>query len=174
MKGISIRIVRNTRFRLAVPIVCGPNRHDLDIPIDSYLFQRYQVGFNITCQYNCCSTGRTLNQWRCQSIPIAGHNTLQKVPIDTYHKQQQASYWNRILPIVYWPGTYCPGCAFLYGEYGSKRKYLSRKKKQLRRPLRPFIMRSDSRASDFIFQSEKKTGLLMQSDFAKYDPIKSD
>ena len=31
---------RNNRFRLAVPIVYRPNRHALEIPIDSCLFQR--------------------------------------------------------------------------------------------------------------------------------------
>ena len=33
-------IVRTKRFRLAVRIVCHPNSHILEIPIDSYLFQR--------------------------------------------------------------------------------------------------------------------------------------
>ena len=40
--------------------------------------------------------------------------------------------------------------------------------------LRPFIMRSDSELLIFTFRSEKKMGLLMQSDFAKSDGIKSD
>ena len=35
-------------------------------------------------------------------------------------------------------------------------------------------MRSDSELLVFIFRSEKKMGLLMQSDFAKSDGIKSD
>ena len=35
-------------------------------------------------------------------------------------------------------------------------------------------MRSDSELLIFIFRSEKKMGLLMQSDFAKSDGIKSD
>ena len=39
---------------------------------------------------------------------------------------------------------------------------------------RPFIMRSDSELLIFIFRSEKKMGLLMQSDFAKSDRIKLD
>ena len=34
-------------------------------------------------------------------------------------------------------------------------------------------MRSDSELLIFIFRSEKGMGLLMQSDFAKYDGIKS-
>ena len=38
--SISIPIVRNNRVRLAVPMVYGPNRHALEVPIDSYLFQR--------------------------------------------------------------------------------------------------------------------------------------
>ena len=42
------------------------------------------------------------------------------------------------------------------------------------RNLRPFIMRSDSELLILIFRSEKKMGLLMQSDFAKSDGIKSD
>ena len=40
VKGLSMPIVRNMRFRLAVPIVYRPKRHALEIPIDSYLFQR--------------------------------------------------------------------------------------------------------------------------------------
>ena len=40
--------------------------------------------------------------------------------------------------------------------------------------LRPFIMRSDSKLMILIFRSEKKMGLLMQSDFAKSDGTKSD
>ena len=36
------------------------------------------------------------------------------------------------------------------------------------------MMRSDSEVLIFIFRSEKRMGLLMQSDFAKYDGIKSD
>ena len=40
--------------------------------------------------------------------------------------------------------------------------------------IRPFIMRSASELLIFIFRSEKKMGLLMQSDFAKSDGIKSD
>ena len=40
--------------------------------------------------------------------------------------------------------------------------------------LRPFIMRSDSELLIFIFRSEKRMGLLMQSDFAKSDGIESD
>ena len=40
VKGISTPIVRNNRFRLAVPLLYRPNRHALEIPIDSYLFQR--------------------------------------------------------------------------------------------------------------------------------------
>ena len=40
-------------------------------------------------------------------------------------------------------------------------------------PARSFAMRSDSELLISIFQSEKKMGLLMQSDFAKYDGIKS-
>ena len=40
--------------------------------------------------------------------------------------------------------------------------------------LRPFVMRSDSGLLIFIFRFEKKMGLLMQSDFAKSDGIKSD
>ena len=39
---------------------------------------------------------------------------------------------------------------------------------------RPFIMRSDSELLILIFRSEKKMGLLMQSDCAKSDGIKSD
>ena len=39
--------------------------------------------------------------------------------------------------------------------------------------VRPFIMRSDSELLIFMFLSEKM-GLLMQSDFAKSDGIKSD
>ena len=40
---------------------------------------------------------------------------------------------------------------------------------------RPFIMRSDSELLIFIFRSEKKMGLLiMQTDFAKSDGMKSD
>ena len=39
--------------------------------------------------------------------------------------------------------------------------------------LRPLIMRSDSEVLIFIFRSEKRIGLLMQSDFAKSDGIKS-
>ena len=35
-------------------------------------------------------------------------------------------------------------------------------------------MRSDSELQVFIFLSEKRMGLLMQSDFAKSDGIKSD
>ena len=35
-------------------------------------------------------------------------------------------------------------------------------------------MRSDSELLIFVFRSEKKMGLLMQSDFAKSDGIKSD
>ena len=35
-------------------------------------------------------------------------------------------------------------------------------------------MRSDSELLIFMFRSEKKMGLLMQSDFAKSDGIKSD
>ena len=35
-------------------------------------------------------------------------------------------------------------------------------------------MLSDSELLIFIFQSEKRVGLLMQSDFAKSDGIKSD
>ena len=38
----------------------------------------------------------------------------------------------------------------------------------------PFIMRSDSELLIFIFRCEKRMGLLMQSDFAKSDGIKSD
>ena len=41
-------------------------------------------------------------------------------------------------------------------------------------PLRPFIMRPDSELLIFIFRPEKRMGLLMRSDFAKYDGIKSD
>ena len=37
--------------------------------------------------------------------------------------------------------------------------------------IRPFIMRSDSELLIFMFRSEKKMGLLMQSDFAKSDGI---
>ena len=40
--------------------------------------------------------------------------------------------------------------------------------------VRPYTMRSDSELLIFIFRSEKKMGLLMQSDFAKSDGIKSD
>ena len=40
--------------------------------------------------------------------------------------------------------------------------------------VRPFIMRSDSELLIFIFRSEQKMGLLMQTDFAKPDGIKSD
>ena len=40
--------------------------------------------------------------------------------------------------------------------------------------IRPFMMRSDFDLLIFIFRSEKKMGLLMQSDFAKSDGIKSD
>ena len=40
--------------------------------------------------------------------------------------------------------------------------------------VRPFIMRFDSELLIFIFRSEKKMGLLVQSDFAKSDGIKSD
>ena len=40
--------------------------------------------------------------------------------------------------------------------------------------LRTFIMRSASELLIFIFRSEKRMGLLMQSDFAKCDGIKSD
>ena len=40
VKGLSTRIVPNNRFRLAVLIVYRLNRHALEIPIDSYLFQR--------------------------------------------------------------------------------------------------------------------------------------
>ena len=40
--------------------------------------------------------------------------------------------------------------------------------------VRPFIMRSDSELLILIFPSEKEMGLLMQSDFAKSDVIKSD
>ena len=35
-------------------------------------------------------------------------------------------------------------------------------------------MRSDSKLLIFVFGSEKRMGLLMQSDFAKSDGIKSD
>ena len=35
-------------------------------------------------------------------------------------------------------------------------------------------MRSDSELLIYIFRSEKRVGLLMQSDFAKFDGIKSD
>ena len=40
VKGISTPIVRNKEFHIAVSIVYRPNRHALEIPIDSYLFQR--------------------------------------------------------------------------------------------------------------------------------------
>ena len=40
--------------------------------------------------------------------------------------------------------------------------------------LRPFIMRSDSELLIYIFRSEKRMGMLMQTDFAKSDGIKSD
>ena len=41
--------------------------------------------------------------------------------------------------------------------------------------IRPFIIRSDSELLFFFFRSEKKMGLLiMQTDFAKSDRIKSD
>ena len=40
--------------------------------------------------------------------------------------------------------------------------------------LRLILMRSDSEPLDFIFRSEKRMGLLMQSDFAKSAGIKSD
>ena len=39
-------------------------------------------------------------------------------------------------------------------------------------PVRPFIMRSDSELLIFIFPSEERMGLLMQSDFAKSDGVK--
>ena len=43
------------------------------------------------------------------------------------------------------------------------------------RRIRPFIiMRSDSGLLILIFRSEKKMGLLMKSDFAKSDGLKSD
>ena len=40
--------------------------------------------------------------------------------------------------------------------------------------LRPFIMRSESELLILIFRSAKRMDLLMQSDFAKSDVIKSD
>ena len=40
--------------------------------------------------------------------------------------------------------------------------------------LRPFIMRTDSELLIVMFRPEKIMGLLMQSDFAKSDEIKSD
>ena len=40
--------------------------------------------------------------------------------------------------------------------------------------FRPFIVRPDSELLIFILQSEKWMGLLMQSDFATLDGIKSD
>ena len=40
--------------------------------------------------------------------------------------------------------------------------------------VRPFIMRSDSELLIFVFRSQKIMDLLMQSDFAKSDGIKSD
>ena len=39
VKGISIPIVRNNRFRLAILLVYRPSRRALEIPIDSYLFK---------------------------------------------------------------------------------------------------------------------------------------
>ena len=40
--------------------------------------------------------------------------------------------------------------------------------------MRLFLMRSDSELLILIFRSEKRMGLLTQSDFAKSDGIKSD
>ena len=40
--------------------------------------------------------------------------------------------------------------------------------------LRLILVQSDSELLIFIFRSEKRMGLLMQSDFAKSDGIKSD
>ena len=40
VKGKSIPIIRNNRFGFSVPMVYRPNRTVLEMPLDSYLFQR--------------------------------------------------------------------------------------------------------------------------------------
>ena len=56
-----------------------------------------------------------------------------------------------------------------------KKKIVSIQKcPSLIRTFRPFIFLSNPELTILIFRSEKKMGLLMQSDFAKSDGIKSD
>ena len=95
-------------FRETCAILVSYCRY-LRLPIDAYFFHQY-VQRN---WYNRLLAEQYVDHRSCQSIPIVGCNIhwLGKVQIDTYRDQQQASYWNRILSIAYWPGTFCVGRA---------------------------------------------------------------
>ena len=118
-KGLSITFVPSNRFGQRYIDTCrqkqqissrSPNSTSPEQACSGNSYRQLSVstiGFDIT-RY------MSIQYWpnnRSMKVSIdAGHNKLQKVPIDTYHKQQQASCWNRILSIVYRPGTYFPGC----------------------------------------------------------------
>ena len=68
----------------------------------------------------------------------------------------------------------------VFHQFVGQKRTCTRKKKSITNVirveyvLRPFIKRSESELLIYIFRSEKRMGLIMQSDFAKSDGLKSD
>ena len=83
MKGVSIPIAKNNRFRLAAPTVFRPNRHALEIPIDSYLFQRQVLILHVNTILAKQLVNEGVNRYllpvtirfkKCLPIPITSNN----------------------------------------------------------------------------------------------------